>query len=152
MKHPDPLEDTICRILKECRRIAVVGISDKPWRDSNRIARYLLSQGYEILPVNPKVTEVLGLPSYPDLLSVPGPIDVVDIFRRPEHIPEIVDQAVKAGASVIWMQSGLADTDAAERARRHGLRVVMDRCIMVEHGHHSGCWRDQGLNHELHED
>ncbi len=135
MKRPDRLEDTIRHILKESHRIAVVGISDKPWRDSNRIARYLVLQGYEVLPVNPMVAEVQGIKSYPDLLSVPGHIDVVDIFRRQEHIPQIVDQAIKADAGAIWMQSGLTHDDAAESARRAGLLVVMDRCIMVEHRH-----------------
>ncbi len=133
MKHPDQLADTIRQILKESHRIAVIGISEKPWRDSNRVARYLLSKGYEILPVNPNVAEALGIKSYPDLPSVPGQIDIVNIFRRPEHIPEIVDQAIQAGAGAIWMQSGLADVNAAERARRAGLHVIMDRCIMVEH-------------------
>ena len=133
MKLTDSPEDTIRFVLQEYRRIAVVGLSDKPWRDSNRVARYLIDHGYEVLPVNPEVPEALGCKSFPDLLSVPGPVELVDVFRRPEHIPAIVDQAIVAGARAIWLQSGLRDEAGAARARKAGIHMVMDRCIMVEH-------------------
>ncbi|PYT14316.1 MAG: CoA-binding protein [Acidobacteria bacterium] len=125
--------DQIRDILKSARRIAVVGHSDDPARDSYRIGRYLAGQGYEVFPVNPKARSTPTLKFYPDLASVPGPIDVVDIFRRPEAIPEAVDQAIRAGAKVVWMQLGLAHNAAANQARAAGLQVVMDRCIMIEH-------------------
>ena len=125
--------DEIRDILKTARRIAVVGHSDDPARDSYRIGRYLAGQGYEVFPVNPKARSTPTLKFYPDLASVPGPIDVVDIFRRPEAIPEAVDQAIRAGAKVVWMQLGLAHNAAANQARAAGLQVVMDRCIMIEH-------------------
>ena len=108
--------DQIRDILKSARRIAVVGHSDDPARDSYRIGRYLAGQGYEVFPVNPKARSTPTLKFYPDLASVPGPIDVVDIFRRPEVIPEAVDQAIRAGAKVVWMQLGLAHNAAATAA------------------------------------
>ena len=125
--------DEIRDILKTARRIAVVGHSDDPARDSYRVGRYLASQGYQVFAVNPNATSIPGLKFYPDLESVPGPLDIVDIFRRPEFIPAIVDEAIALRAKVIWMQEGLADNAAAEKARAAGLRVVMSRCIMKEH-------------------
>ena len=125
--------DQIRDILKSARRIAVVGHSDDPARDSHRVGRYLAAHGYEVFPVNPNARSTPALKFYPDLASVPGPIDIVDIFRRPEAIPEVVDQAIRAGARVVWMQEGLAHNAAADRARAAGLKVVMDRCIMKEH-------------------
>ncbi len=136
MKHLDSMDETICEILSTSNRIAVVGISDKPWRDSHRVASYLLSQGYEIIPVNPNVPEVFGIRSFPDLVSVTSPAEVVNVFRRVEHISEIVDQTLLIGAKAIWTQLGLVDDRSAERARRAGLLVVMNRCIMVEHSLH----------------
>jgi predicted CoA-binding protein len=138
MRHQDDLDETICRILRSFRRIAVVGFSDKPWRDSHRVARYLMTQGYEVVPVNPEIDSVAGLPSYPDLRSVSGPIEVVNVFRRLEFIPEVVDQTINVRASALWTQYGLGDPVSAERARKAGLQVVMDRCIMVEHMKHFG--------------
>ena len=120
-------------ILKGARRIAVVGHSDDPSRDSYRIGRYLAAQGYEVFAVNPNGRSTPDLRFYPDLASVPGPIDIVDIFRRIEHIPAIVDEAIRVGAKAVWMQLGLAHEAAAEKARAAGLEVVMNRCIMVEH-------------------
>ena len=120
-------------ILKAARRIAVVGHSDDPSRDSYRIGRYLAAQGYEVFAVNPNGRSTPDLRFYPDLASVPHPIDIVDIFRRVEHIPAIVDEAIRVGAKVVWMQLGLAHEAAAEKARAAGLEVVMNRCIMVEH-------------------
>ena len=138
MNHRTPLDDTICMILRECRRIAVIGLSEKPWRDSNHVAGYLLRKGYTILPVNPEISEVFGIKSYPDLLAAPRPVEVVDIFRRKEFIPEIVDMAIEIGAKAVWMQLGLEDEASAERARKAGLSVVMNRCMAVERSLHSG--------------
>src|SRR5438876_8876468 len=109
--------DQIRDILKSARRIAVVGHSDDPARDSYRIGRYLAGRGYEVFPVNPNARSTPALKFYPDLASVPGPIDIVDVFRRPEAIPEAVDQAIGAGAKVVWMQLGLAHNAAASKAR-----------------------------------
>lgn len=137
-KHRTPLDDTICAILREFNRIAVVGLSDKPWRESNRIAGYLSQQGYTILPVNPAISMVLGLHAYPDLLAVPRPVEVVDIFRQTKFIPEIVNQAIEMEVKAVWMQTGLTDDGSAERARKAGLLVVMNRCMAVEHSRHCG--------------
>src|SRR5438093_11188944 len=125
--------DQIRDILKSARRIAVVGHSDDPARDSYRIGRYLAGQGYEVFPVNPPARSTPALRFYPDLASVPGPIDIVDIFRRPEAIPEIVDAAIRMGARAVWMQEGLVHNAAAEKARAAGLKVVMNRCMMKDH-------------------
>lgn len=111
----------------------MVGASEKPWRDSNRIAQYLLDKGYTVYPVNPAYESVLGLKCYPDLRSVPGSIDIVDIFRRSDAVLPIVEEAIKVGAKAIWMQSGVVNHEAAERALNAGLIVVMDRCIAVDH-------------------
>lgn len=124
---------TIEEILTACQTIAVVGLSPNPERDSHRVAAYLKSQGYRIIPVNPTIKEVLGETSYPDLLSVPVGVDVVDIFRRPEDVPPIVDQAIRIGAQTVWMQLGIVHEEAAQKARSHGLDVIMDRCTAVEH-------------------
>ncbi len=125
----------IGQILRSVKTIAVVGLSDKPDRDSYMVARYLQGHGYRIIPVNPAAQEILGERSYPDLASIPAEItvDVVDIFRKPEFIPAIVDAAIARGARAVWMQLGLAHNAAAEKARAAGLAVVMDRCIKVEH-------------------
>ncbi len=123
----------IREILTTARRIAVVGHSDDPARDSHRVGRYLAAQGYEVFPVNPNARPTGDLKFYPDLESVPGPIDIVDIFRRPEAIPEVVEQAIRIGAGAVWMQEGLAHNAAASKARAAGLRVVMSRCIMKAH-------------------
>ncbi len=131
LKNATPEE--IREILTTARRIAVVGHSDDPARDSYRVARYLASQGYEIFPVNPRARSSAGLRFYPDLASVPAPVDVVDIFRRPEAIPAIVDEAIRIGAKVVWMQEGLAHNAAAGKARAAGLKVVMSRCMMKDH-------------------
>jgi hypothetical protein len=129
----NPTPGEIRDILQGARRIAVVGHSDDPGRDSYRVGRYLASQGYEVFAVNPNARSSPDLKFYPDLASVPGPIDIVDIFRRPGAIPAIVDEAIRLGAKTVWMQLGLADNAAAEKARAAGLRVVMSRCIMQDH-------------------
>ena len=113
-------------ILKSVKTIAVVGLSPNPARDSHRVAKYLQDQGYRIIPVNPMVEQVLGERSYPDLKSVPEPIDMVDIFRRSEYVPDVVDEAIGVGAKYIWMQDGVVDEEAAEVAFDAGLLVVMN--------------------------
>lgn len=115
------------------RTIAVVGLSDNPSRPSYGVARYLQSQGYKIIPVNPTVNEVLGEKAYPDLISVPDAIDMVDIFRRPQHVGPVVDEAITKGVQTIWMQLGIVDETAAERARDADITVIMDRCTAIEH-------------------
>ena len=121
------------RILQAHRVVAVVGLSPKPHRDSFQVARYLQEQGYTIIPVNPNCREVLGERCYPSLADVPTPVDIVDIFRKPEAVPEIVEAAIAARAKVIWMQLGIVHNEAADKALAHGLDVVMGKCIKVEH-------------------
>ena len=125
-------------ILEESKTVAVVGLSPREERDSHRVAKYLQSQGYRIIPVNPNADEILGERSYPDLASIPEPIDVVDVFRGSEAVPEIVEVAIQVGAKTVWMQMGVIHEEAAARAREAGLQVVMDRCMMVEHRRHFG--------------
>ena len=125
--------DTIERILKHSKTIAVVGLSPNPTRPSHSVARYLQSQGYRIIPVNPTIEEVLGETSYPNLASIPGTVDVVDIFRLAAHVPAIVEEAIAKGAQAVWMQEGIVHEDAAATAREAGLMVVMDRCMLKEH-------------------
>ena len=127
------MSEDLRQILRRARTIAVVGLSDKPDRDSYRVAAYLQSQGYRILPVNPAITEVLGERAYPDLKALPSVPEIVDIFRKPEAVPEIVEQAIAAGARVIWMQEGIVHEPAAARARAAGLQVVMNRCMLKDH-------------------
>jgi uncharacterized protein len=124
----------IAEILGAMRTIAVVGISGKRFRPSYGVAEYMQRAGYRIIPVNPHETEVLGEKCYPDLDSVPEAIDIVDIFRRPEFVPEIVEAAIRKGAKVIWMQEGVIHHEAARRAEAAGLTVVMDHCILKDHG------------------
>jgi uncharacterized protein len=124
-------------ILTGMKTIAVVGLSDKPDRDSYQVAAYLQKHGYRIIPVNPAVTEVLGEKSYATLKDVPEPVDVVDIFRKPDAVPEIVADAIAKGAKVVWMQEGIAHNEAADRARAAGLVVVMNKCLLKEH-HRAG--------------
>lgn len=123
----------IVDILKEAKTIAVVGISAKPERDSNRVASYLKSQGYKIIPVNPTLDEVLGEKAYGSLKDIPEKVDVVDIFRKPEAIPGVVDEAIGIGAGTVWMQEGLAHNESAGKAREKGMKVVMSKCIKKEH-------------------
>ena len=125
--------DDIDEILKNSRTVAIVGVSPKEDRPSYRVASYLKSQGYDMIPVNPACSEVLGEISYPDLLSLPRPVDVVDIFRRSEDVPQIVEQAIKIKAKVVWMQEGIVNEAAARMAQQAGLKVVMDHCMRKEH-------------------
>ena len=123
----------ILEILHSARTIAVVGVSSKRFRPSYGVTEYLQRAGYRIIPVNPQETEVLGEKSYPDLDSVPGPVDIVDIFRRSEFVPEIVEAAIRKGAKAIWMQEGVVHEEAARRAEAAGLAVIMDHCILKVH-------------------
>jgi predicted CoA-binding protein len=125
--------DNVRRILTEFKTIAVVGLSPKTDRPSYRVASYLKSKGYKIIPVNPNATEILGEKCYPDLSSIPEKVEVVDIFRRSEDVPPIVDEAIKIGARAIWMQEGIVNNEAARKAEGAGLIVVMDKCMYKEH-------------------
>jgi uncharacterized protein len=133
--HPDNAQssETITRLLEETRTIAVVGLSARPERPSHGVARYLQSAGYKIFPVNPAESEILGERAYAKLEDVPEKIDVVEVFRRPEFVPDIVESAIRIGAKAVWMQEGVVNEAAAERARKAGLTVVMDRCMRKEH-------------------
>jgi len=123
----------IAELLHTARTIAVVGISSKRFRPSYGVSEYMKRAGYRIIPVNPNEDEVLGEHAYPDLDSVPGPIDIVDIFRRSEFVPAIVEAAIRKGAKAIWMQEGVVHEAAARAAEAAGLQVVMDRCILKDH-------------------
>ena len=120
-------------LLRESKVIAIVGLSPKTARPSNMVARYLLSVGYTIIPVNPGQSEILGEPCYPSLADIPQKVDIVNIFRRSEDVPPIVDGAIAIGARGVWMQEGIDHQEAADKAKDAGLTVVMDRCIKVDH-------------------
>jgi predicted CoA-binding protein len=124
---------SIPELLRSARTIAVVGLSGNRKRPSYGVSEYLQRAGYRIIPVNPQETEVLGERAYPSLEAVPEHIDIVDVFRRSEFVPEIVEAAIRVGAGAVWMQEGVADDAAAQKARAAGLTVVMDRCILKEH-------------------
>jgi uncharacterized protein len=124
---------TVKEILERYRNIAVVGLSSQTWRPSYSVSQYMQSAGYRIIPVNPNETEVLGERAFSSLDDVPGSLEIVDIFRRPEYVPDIVEAAIRRHARVIWMQLGVGNPAAATRARDAGLEVVMDRCILQEH-------------------
>jgi predicted CoA-binding protein len=128
-----PTDQQIAELLRTARVIAVVGLSSKKWRASYGVAEFLQEVGYRIIPVNPKETEVLGEKSYPRLEDVPEKPDIVDVFRRSEAVPEIVDSAIRIGAKAVWMQEGVAHEQAAAKARQAGLLVVQDTCILKEH-------------------
>lgn len=129
-----PSQDTLRRLLVDCRRIAVVGLSSNPARPSYRVAAYMQQQGKVVIPVNPRETVVLGQPAYPSLATVPGALDLVTVFRRSEEAGAIVDEAIRINAKGVWLQEGVIDEAAALRARQAGLEVVMDRCWLKEHG------------------
>ena len=126
-------DETLRQALLGARNIAVVGLSDNPSRPSYGVARYLQSQGYRIIPVNPNITEVLGEQAYPDLISIPDVVDMVDIFRRSDQVVPHVDEAITKGVLTIWMQIGVVDQESARRATEAGITVIMDRCALVEH-------------------
>ena len=133
MKQSDPIYE----LLSRAKTIAVVGLSDSPLRPSHGVARYMQAAGYKIIPVNPRIAEALGEKSYASLLEMPlevaKRIDLVDVFRRPEFVDEIVEQAIQLKIPAIWLQEGVIDERAAEKARKAGMFVVMDRCVLKEH-------------------
>lgn len=121
------------QILETVKVVAVVGLSDKPDRDSYHVAEYLQSKGYRIIPVNPTVESVLGEKSYASVTAIPEAIDIVDVFRKSEAVGPVVDEAIAAGARVVWLQLGIRNDAAAEKAESAGLQVVQDRCMKIEH-------------------
>ena len=125
--------DHITELLTQAKNIAVVGLSNSPLRPSHGVSAYMQSQGYHIIPVNPEISEALGEKSYPSLLDVPEKIDIVNVFRRPEFVDEVVDQAIQLKVPVVWMQEEVVNPRAAEKARKAGIFVVMDQCILKEH-------------------
>ncbi len=125
--------DAILELLKKCKTIAVVGLSSNPMRPSFSVTEYMQRVGYRIIPVNPNETEVLGEKSYARLEDVPEKIDIVNVFRRAEDVPPVVESAIRVGAKVVWMQLGIENEEAAEKARAAGLIVIEDACILVEH-------------------
>jgi len=144
-KFATTVEDRV-RILEKYRRIAMVGLSSNPFRPSHFAAIYMLSHGYDVTPVNPRESVILGRPCYPSLREIPGPIEIVDIFREPAAVPAIVEDAIARAAKVIWMQLGVIHEEAAARARAAGLEVVMDRCVKIEHARFFGGLSTIGLN------
>jgi len=128
-----PASDPVGDLLRRAKTIAVVGLSNSPLRESHGVAAYMQTQGYRIIPVNPNVDHVLGEKSYPSLLQVPEKIDIVNIFRQPQFVPEVVEQAIQLKVPAIWMQEGVIHEAAAEKARQAGILVVMDHCILKEH-------------------
>ena len=126
------MEDVIDRILAESKTVAVVGLSDRPDRPSYDVARYLQEAGYRVIPVNPNVHEVLGEPSYGDLTEIPGEVDLVDVFRKPEFVPGIATEAIRIGVKSFWMQEGIVSGWARDELAAAGISVVMDRCVKKE--------------------
>ena len=137
---------TLRRILTDYKRVAIVGLSDNWSRPSNFVGKYLLEHGFEVIPVNPKYDEILGQQCYPDLASIPTPVDIVDLFQRAERVPPFVDAAIEIGAKVVWMQLGIVHEEAAQKARDAGLEVVMDRCIKIEYARLFGGLNTVGVN------
>jgi predicted CoA-binding protein len=131
-RYRDELDELIERILAEAKTVAVVGLSDDPRRPSHGVARFLKERGYRIIPVNPRLDSVLGEKSYPSLSEIPGQVDLVDVFRRPEEVPPIAREAIRIGARFFWMQEGIESEAGREMLSRAGIPVVMDRCIMKE--------------------
>ncbi len=129
----DESQEWLARLIRECRTIAVVGLSSNPARPSYRVAAYMQQQDKVVVPVNPRESDVLGERAYPALSAVPGPVEMVTIFRRSEEAGAVVDEAIRIKAKAVWLQEGVINEAAAERARRAGLQVVMDRCWLKEH-------------------
>ena len=145
----NPSTEEIKRILQENKTIAVVGLSPKWNRPSHFAAKYMKEHGYKIIPVNPGYDEILGEKCYKSLLDIPEPVDIVDIFRRSKEVPPIVDDAIKIGAKVVWMQLTVVNEEAAEKARKAGLEVVMNRCVKIEYGRIFGGINYLGVNRRL---
>ena len=146
-KYMDP--GTIRDLLMNAKTIAMVGLSPKKQRPSNFVASYLQYEGYRVIPVNPRATEILGEKAYPDLISIPAPVDIVDVFRAPSECPVIAQQAVEIGATGLWLQLRIVSTEAAEIAEAGGLTVIMDRCMKMEHGRYNGSLHWVGMNTEI---
>ncbi len=127
------VDPDVSSILSGAKTIAVVGISPKPENPSHEVAKYLIEQGFTVIGVNPKCDEILGAKCYPDLKSIPDHVDLVDIFRKPDAIPAVVEEAIEIGAGAVWMQLGLAHEESAQKAKRAGLKVVMNKCTKTEH-------------------
>lgn len=144
-QHPDDIR----QLLRTAGSIAMVGLSAKPERPSNFVASYLLSEGYRVIPVNPRESEILGQKSYPDLTSIPEKVDIVDIFRRSSECLNIVEDAIAIGARAVWMQLSIINREAAQRAKEAGLITIMDRCIKMEHGRYNGNLHWVGMNTEI---
>jgi predicted CoA-binding protein len=138
--------DGLRRVLLDCRSIAVVGLSANWHRPSNFAAKYMLDRGYTVIPVNPAYEEVLGQKCYPNLRDIPVPVDMVDVFRKPEDVPPLVDDALAIGAKVFWMQLGVINEEAARRAEAGGMQVVMDRCVKIEYARLFGGLNWVGVN------
>lgn len=141
--------ETVRKILNNSKTIAIVGLSDKKERASNFVGSYLKSERYTIIPVNPMKQEILGEKCYPDLASIPGPVDVVDIFRKPEECLNVVKEAIAIKAKAVWLQLGVINVEAAELAQQNGLLVIMDRCLKMEHGRYIGNLHWAGMNTEI---
>ena len=141
--------DTIRHILTHTKTIAMVGLSPKKQRPSHFVASYLKYEGYRVIPVNPRADEILGEKAYPDLLSIPYEIDLVNVFRRPDDCPDIAKQAVAIGAKSLWLQLRVVSLAAAEIAEAGGLQIVMDRCVKIEHGRYNGSLHWVGMNTEI---
>ena len=139
----------IRKILSTTKTIAIVGLSPKSERPSYFVGSYLKSEGYRIIPVNPMAKEILGEKSYPDSLSIPEPVDMVNVFRKPEDCVEVAKQAIKIGAKTLWMQLRVVNLEAAELAAAAGLNVIMDKCVKIEHGRYSGSLHWVGMNTEI---
>jgi len=131
-EYQNPSDEQIKNILEKHNKVAIVGLSSDQTRPSHAVARYLKGKRFKIIPVNPKEMEVLGEKAYPNLSSIPEEVEIVDIFRRPEYVPPIVDEAIKIGAKVVWMQEGVVNHPAALKASQNGITVVMDRCMAKE--------------------
>jgi len=143
-RYQDP--HAIQRALTSARTVAIVGLSGNPMRASNFVGFYLKRHGYRVIPVNPREPEILGEKSYPSLLDIPDPVDIVNVFRKPDAVPEIAEQAVKIGASVLWCQFNVISEEGARIAEAGGLTVIMDRCIKVEHARYIGRMHWLGFN------
>jgi predicted CoA-binding protein len=146
-KYQNPV--TIRKILSTTKTIAIVGLSPKSERPSYFVGSYLNYEGYKIIPVNPQAKEIFGQKAYPDLLSIPEPVDVVDVFRRPEDCVEIARQAILINAKSLWLQLRVVNLEAARLAEEAGLNVVMDRCVKIEHGRYTGQLHWVGMNTEI---
>ena len=137
---------TLRRILSTYKRVAMVGLSADWWRPSFFAAKYLLEHGFEVIPINPKYEEILGQKCYPDLKSIPTPVDIVDLFQKMERVPPFVDDAIAIGTKVVWMQLGIINQEAAQTAGDAGLEVVMDRCMKIEYARIFGGLNTIGVN------